>query len=153
MWNFTGKLVDLFLVLNWHHKDVVLEEACYFLAVVEDHDTDSVLDTFDPVAFVGAAISPLHGTVALPHVVVIVSEVLVATLPGELSVSMLFVILVKSFILVHFFGDSNGFLPLAFAMFHAVEEGASVGVAVEPLVLTEAFRFATDVLAYVYITI
>lgn len=50
-------------------------------------------------------ISPVHGTVPLPLILVVVSRVLVARLPLELSISVLPVKLVVAVILIEVFDE------------------------------------------------
>ena len=132
----------LLLQVLWLHfglylKDVILEEPFSDFSVGQCQLTCSMLSTKLPFAFVGGPIIPIHLTVSMAHVVGIATDVIVATLPIELALTVLLVLDVASLILVAV-DLLIIFLPFSFSLLVAINEVASVRGARFPLVLPTA---------------
>ena len=90
-----------------------------------------------PLTLVARAILPVHLAVAVPLVVLVAALVVVATLPGEETHTILLVIFVGTLIHVAVLVIES-LLPLAFAMLEAIFELANVDTTILPFVLTLA---------------
>lgn len=91
---------DLGSCLQGQRVDVLVEETSPLGPIGEDHDADPLLNSLDPVTPEPAEIGPLHRSVALTLVVMIVSRVFVSRLPLEDSEAVLSVHLVVPLVLV-----------------------------------------------------
>lgn len=60
-----------------------------------------MLDAVDPMTFINAAISPIHLTVALSDIHVIIPFIDVATFPSELTIPVFVIIKIVSDVLIH----------------------------------------------------
>ena len=94
---------------------------------------------------------PSHLTQALAHIFGIRAVVDIAGLPLEYAIAVLVVGLELAFILVAI--RSIAFLPLAVAVLETLFEVAKIASSIGPLVLSEPFRFALDVLPVVLVAI
>ena len=96
-----------------------------------------MLSTELPFAFVDGPIIPVHLAVSMTHVVGVATDVIVATLPIELALTVLLVLDVAPLILVAV-DLLIIFLPFSFSLLVAINEVASVRGARFPLVLPTA---------------
>lgn len=96
-----------------------------------------MLSTKLPFAFIDGPIIPIHLAVGMAHVVGIATDVIVATLPIELALTVLLVLGVAPLILVAV-DLLIIFLPFSFSLLVAVREVTSVRSARFPLVLSAA---------------
>ena len=110
-----------------------------------------MFESFLPCSLVEAPIAPLHSALASAQVVVIVSLISVPRLPGEDALSLLHVIEEFTIILVAI--RSIILLPPAVAVLQPVAKVADVGCSIAPLVVTKAFRSASEVVTSVRISI
>lgn len=111
-----------------------------------------MLNAVEPLSLVAGAIGPVHLSVAVPLIIFVAASVDVARLPGEGAKPRLLIILVFPFILITVL-CCGSLPPLALSMLHTVTELPNVDRGVFPLVLTEAMRFAVNVLTSVNIPI
>ena len=95
-----------------------------------------MLDSFAPLAFVHRSVHPIHFSVPISLVVLVSALVFIPTCPLEHSLSVLFIVLVLTFVLVAV--GLLTLLPLALAMLKPSFELPSVGGAVVPGVLTDS---------------
>ena len=118
-------------------KDVILEEPFSDFSVGQCQLTCSMLSTKLPFAFVDGPIIPIHLAVGMAHVVGIATDIIVATLPIELALTVLLVLDVAPLILVAV-DLLIIFLPFSFSLLVAVHKVTSVRGARFPLVLAAA---------------
>lgn len=109
-----------------------------------------MLHSIHPFSFVKTAVQPVHFSIATPHISFIISLVEIATLPCELTVSPLFIILVASFIFVAL---SWPFFPESFALSQTVQEVAFEVTFIRPVVSALARRRAIRIVASVHIQV
>ena len=133
-------------------EHVVVKETIFYAAIGEGHDSTSMLNTLLPLTFVHGSIRPVHLTIPHTLVVDVLAIVDVATLPGESTISILFIELIISFISVAL-GVLSLLAPLTFAIFHSVFEFADVYAAVFPFVDTLAVWLALRIVARVHVAI
>lgn len=81
-------LLLLLADLHFNLEDVVFEVTLLLGSIWEDHLAVAVLNTPDPLALVAATISPVHLTVAVPLILLVLSLVDVATRPLEDAVAV-----------------------------------------------------------------
>ena len=97
-----------------------------------------MLNSLYPVSFEMAAISPIHCTVSLTVIIVIVTDILIARLPAESTIAMFLVHFVVAIIAVESIFVTEirwHFLPFSFAMLHAEIKLTCVTISIAPLVL------------------
>ena len=148
--------LNLVLPLQGLHKHVLLKDASSFDAVRKNHDSDAVLDALVPHAHIGAFVHPLHHTVTMALIFIVVTLIAVAGLPLEDTMTMLLIILIHA--LVHIALSvsiliSLLFLPFAMAMLQTIHKLACVTATILPLVLAESLRLALLVLTHVAVSV
>jgi hypothetical protein len=82
------------IIFDHLNKYVFLKLSFHDLAILQYNGAKSVLHSLFPVAFVAAAVNPVHLTVAMPFIVPVLSNIVIATLPIKLTVAMLSIIAV-----------------------------------------------------------
>ena len=88
-----------------------------------------MLDPLAPFTLINRAVGPEHLSVAIALVILIISLVDVAALPGKDSLAILAVVDVLAIILIARRECIGLFLPLAFAVFEALSEFTHVDAA------------------------
>ena len=88
----------------------------------------------------------------MSQIVVVAADVIIATLPVELSVTMLLVIVVIACVLIAIM-ILLILLPLAFAMLHSLLEFTNIESSTFPSILPIAIRLTIDILARKHILI
>ena len=148
--------LDLSLALDRGLEDILLKESSPTRPIWENHDSDAFLDALIPCSHVGAPVCPSHHTIALPLIIDVAPHINVARLPLKSAVPMLFIVDILSLVSI-----ASGvailvcllLLPLTVAILHASFELTSIATSINPLILTEAFRFSVDILTNKDITI
>ena len=102
------------------HEDIVLVPAFLHHAVWKSHNALTVLDALLPLTSIHGVICPIHLTIAIPLIIHIIANILVASRPHEGAISMLLVIMVLAVISIR--GVDLTFRPLALAVLHAVSK-------------------------------
>ena len=110
------------------------------------------MDAVIPLASIYAAIGPVHLTIALFDIKVIVALVIGTRSPSELAEPVLHILMVLTFVGICYFFCSV-LLPHTLSLFHTFDEDTRVSVTVGPTILTIAVSFSVSVLAEVNITI
>lgn len=147
---FSDQIARLYKVLELFHRqqrllvNVLIKYTCFALAVSEDHEADAMLQTIIPISSVDGSVVPVHLTITALYIVDVMTFVLTASAPAELTISVFLVILVAALILITVFVST--LLPLTLSILLAIVELAHVRVAVGPRVLTVAFGFSVEVL-------
>lgn len=77
-WHFIFNIFDLSSTFQRQGIDIIIEETSSFNTIWKDHDTDTLLNTFDPMALKLAQVCPLHGSISLTLVIMIVSLIFVS---------------------------------------------------------------------------
>jgi hypothetical protein len=99
-WENVFILVDLTDWLKWFFKYISLKIASACLLICENHDADSLLNSWTPHAHVGASISPAHHAESVPFIVFVASSICVSTFPLEKPDAVLLVCNVLPFVRV-----------------------------------------------------
>ena len=130
---------------------IVLEDAFLNTAVGEDHLTETMLHTFVPLSQVAATVHPVHLTITVPLIFLVLSLIHVSTRPLEYACSMLHVIAVVTL------EGCNVRLatlaPLALPVLKTIFELSFVHTTVFPSILPVAVRATILVLPYEHISI
>ena len=81
------------------NKDIFLEETSLSGAIREDHNSKAVLDAaLAPLASIDAAICPVHLTIAILHIVRIMTFVVATTGPSKLAKTVFHVLMILTFV-------------------------------------------------------
>ena len=148
--------IELIFSLEGLFEDIFFENTCSFDTIWEDHDTHSVLNTLIPDSHVGALIGPLHDSIPMAFIFLVISFIPVATLPFEDTPSVLLVMFVQALIRVTFRVSkfiSLLFLPFTMAVFESVHELACIATAILPLILAKSLRLSLCILTNITVAI
>ena len=137
--------------LYFEFVDVVFKVTFAFGAIWEHHFSVAVLDAFNPLSLVAAAVSPVHLSVAVSLVFSVFTFVDVSTCPLENTVALLPVIFVIAFKAVA--KRSFCTAPLALSLFHATSKITNICGTIDPGVLPLAFWFTIKVFTSVGVSI
>lgn len=99
-------IIDRWIFLNdiWFCRafiNIIFKPTLFYLSARKYHLSPSVLNSSHPLSNVYRAICPLHLAFSLTLIIDIASLVLISTGPNEMSVSVLFIILICSFVLIY----------------------------------------------------
>jgi hypothetical protein len=133
---FLDIIIDALWFLCAHvyiHLEITLEGRTIRI----EHCSLSVLAALLPLSLVDCPICPIHFSIAVSFVFGIIALVHVSTLPSENSITVLFVHIVLTFVVVAV--RLCTLTPLAFSMLQPGLKVSDVETAVLPLVLSEAF--------------
>lgn len=81
----------MIVALQIRLKDVILEKAKLLKAIWEDHEPNPILDALKPESSIDVAVNPVHFTITLTKVLLIISFKDVPTFPVELSIAVFLV--------------------------------------------------------------
>ena len=81
--------------------DIIFKPALFYLSAWKYHLSPPVLNSSHPLSNIYRAICPFHLAFSLTLIIDVASLVLVSTSPNEMSLSMLFIILICSFVLIY----------------------------------------------------
>ena len=145
-------LILVFLTdLHFHLEYIVFEVAFLRSGVRKHHLAVAVLDATDPFSMVATPISPVHLSVPVSFIFLVLAFVDVTTGPLENSIAMFSVVEIVTLIAVALGTSSTS--PLSFAFFHSSFEVADVAGTIGPSVLALPVRLSILVLARVRVSI
>jgi hypothetical protein len=139
-----------------------LEKAELLEAIWEYHKSNSILNTCEPEPSIDVSVNPMHLTISLAKVFLVISFIDISTLPIELSIAVFLVSAVLALKLIAYSLSLAGIIywvrvrllpPLSFAMFHSVKKLSSICITVSPFILTEAVGIAIAILPNVLIIV
>ena len=110
-----------------------------------------MLNTFLPLAFIAATVSPIHLAVPIALILTIAAFVDISACPSKYSLAMFFVSYIITLIMSTFRPLATA--PLSFSFFHTSFELSYVTCTILPSVLAFSFRLTIYVITWVYITI
>ena len=99
-WCPRGNLFDHLLLCEELYKDVILEDARFPGPILEDHYAESILDTVVPLAAIDTSISPVHLSIALLDIALVVALIIATACPSELTLPMFHVLEILAFVRV-----------------------------------------------------
>jgi hypothetical protein len=113
--------------LNLFLVDIVLENSCSLFSVSEFHESDPVLNSFDPPPLVDAPVYPNHLPVAIAAIFNVLAFVYISTLPLKYTFSVLPIESILALIEITLMTILFRFLfPLALPMLVAIFENARI---------------------------
>jgi len=166
---FSSSLFLILLKLRWRHAtrlkqlsilsrntnlnfiNIVLKVPFLLLAVWENHASVAMLDSSYPLTLITGAICPIHFTISISLVILVLSFESVATSPLELAKTAFLIVNVIAFVRVAL-GPARA-APLAFSMFHSVEKVTNICCATTPCVLSFLMWFSVNIFACVTVSI
>ena len=137
--------------LDFEFIHVVFEVPFALCAIWENHLSISVLDAFDPFSLITATVGPVHFSVAVALILSVFAFIDVAARPLEDAIALFSVVVIITLIAVA--EGSFCTAPLTLTFFHASPEVTNIRSAINPGVLTLAFRFAIVILTSIGVPI
>ena len=126
----------------WSFVNIVLEPAFFHLSIREDHLAPAMLNPSHPLTYVHRPISPAHLSFSLSFIIHIASFIHIAGGPCKNPISMLLIVLIGPFILVHIIPLS--FSPFTHPMLQAHLEFPHIRSSTLPDVLPLTIRFPSQ---------
>lgn len=133
-------------------KYVILENTFSYFSSRQDHLGLSCLHSSCPVSFVGSAICKKHLTIAISFIHIIVTFIYISRRPSELTIPMLFVILVGAFIFIAIY-IILVLLPNTNSMFQSISKFSFIDTPWFPYISSLTTRFSILVLPIVCVAI
>jgi len=127
------------------------EHSLFDTAIWQFKSSFSLLHTGDPIAFVNRAITPIHLSITMALVFIVISLEQVTTFPSESPKPVFHIIEECSVILVAI--CPFVFLPLTLSMFKTISEFSKISCSTWPFILSKSTRLTVSILTRIKISI